>query len=67
MLCNGCDVRPEWQGEHRCHAPKGGPPQRMVFGWEFSIVGNCSCEKCKVMTKEEIQAILNKAQEQSGE
>ena len=65
MLCNACEVRPEWKGEHRCHAPKGGPPRPMVFGWGFRVVGNCSCERCKEPTKEEIQAILNKAKDRS--
>lgn len=60
MLCDACNVRPEWKGEHRCHAPSGdGPRDMMVGGIRF--FGNCDCDQCKIPTKAEIQKILKKA------
>lgn len=60
MLCDACKVRPEWKGEHRCHSPAGEPPRPMTVNGK-SVEGNCECAQCRVPTKEEIKAILGKA------
>jgi len=60
MLCDACKVRPDWKGEHRCHAPAGDVPRPMTVNGK-NVVGNCECAQCRVPTKEEIKAILEKA------
>lgn len=62
MLCDSCNVRPEWKGEHRCHAPGGAETIARPFTVQGkSFFGNCECAQCRVPSQEEIQAILDKA------
>lgn len=53
MLCDACNVRPEWKGEHKCHAPGHEAP--MTVGG-VHMRGICDCEQCKPPTKEELDA-----------
>lgn len=67
MLCDACNVRPGWKGEHRCHAPGGslesatGPRELLVGGKR--LFGNCECAQCKVPTPDEIKKVLREMHE----
>lgn len=54
MLCDACRVRPEWKGEHKCHAPGPEPAPMVAAG--FSYHGVCECKQCKPPTEEELAA-----------
>lgn len=59
MICDACNVRPEFKGYHRCHAPKGdGPRDMMVRGVRHFT--ECDCDSCKVPTPEELSAFRRK-------
>jgi hypothetical protein len=59
VICDACNVRPEWKGEHRCHAPKGdGPRDMMVRGTRF--FGECDCRQCTIPTPEKLAAFRKK-------
>lgn len=67
MLCDACNVRPGYQGEHRCHTQEGVPAEMVSQG--IRLMDVCDCAKsgrCKPLTKEEIQAILNSTKDVSA-
>lgn len=67
MICDACNVRPEFKGEHRCHSPSGDTIARPFTVNGVSFFGNCECAQCRVPTQDEIRAILDKANSNSTE
>ncbi len=53
LLCDDCNVRPEWKGEHRCHTANG---QREMIVRGVRVYEFCECPKCKPPTPEELKA-----------
>lgn len=56
MICDACNVRPEWKGEHRCHTANG---QKEMLVQGVRVYAFCDCYlkgDCRPPSEEEIKA-----------
>lgn len=57
MLCDSCNVRAEWKGEHRCHTANG---QEEMIVQGVRVFEFCSCKQCKPPTETQLKAFRRK-------
>lgn len=43
LICDACNVRPDWKGEHRCHTANG---QKEMIAYGKRVHEFCECAVC---------------------